>query len=90
MWGQKYKGWFLLLTTFVDQLDPVFIYIFVDDIGGAVFQLHLFYLYLFFTGGMGGSMFRMHVGNGNEVHPEEIIVSFKDVRGVSYSCFSRQ
>ncbi|XP_069982601.1 ATP-dependent zinc metalloprotease YME1L [Penaeus vannamei] len=33
-------------------------------------------------GGMGGSMFRMHVGNGNEVHPEEIIVSFKDVRGV--------
>lgn len=33
-------------------------------------------------GGMGGSMFRMHVGNGNEVHPEEITVSFEDVKGV--------
>ncbi|KAL7633152.1 UNVERIFIED_CONTAM: hypothetical protein RMT77_016522 [Armadillidium vulgare] len=33
-------------------------------------------------GGMGGSMFRMHVGNGSEVHPEEITVSFEDVRGV--------
>ncbi|KAK8746403.1 hypothetical protein OTU49_017004 [Cherax quadricarinatus] len=33
-------------------------------------------------GGMGGSLFRMHVGNGNEVHPEEITVSFEDVKGV--------
>ncbi|KAG7160789.1 ATP-dependent zinc metalloprotease YME1L-like [Homarus americanus] len=33
-------------------------------------------------GGMGGSVFRMHVGNGNEVHPEEITVSFEDVKGV--------
>nr|XP_045614044.1 ATP-dependent zinc metalloprotease YME1L-like [Procambarus clarkii] len=33
-------------------------------------------------GGLGGSVFRMHVGNGNEVHPEEITVSFEDVKGV--------
>ncbi|KAK3858124.1 hypothetical protein Pcinc_018365 [Petrolisthes cinctipes] len=33
-------------------------------------------------GGMGGTMFRMHVGNGSEVHPEEITVSFEDVKGV--------
>lgn len=33
-------------------------------------------------GGLGGSMFRMNVGNGNEVHPEDITVSFEDVRGV--------
>uniref|UniRef100_A0A2P2I4B5 ATP-dependent zinc metalloprotease YME1 homolog n=2 Tax=Hirondellea gigas TaxID=1518452 RepID=A0A2P2I4B5_9CRUS len=31
---------------------------------------------------MGGSLFRMNVTNGNEVHPEEITVSFDDVRGV--------
>ncbi|XP_076062132.1 ATP-dependent zinc metalloprotease YME1L [Oratosquilla oratoria] len=33
-------------------------------------------------GSMGGTMFRMQVGNGNEVHPEEINVSFDDVKGV--------
>lgn len=33
-------------------------------------------------GGIGGSMFRMNVGNGNEVHPEDITVSFEDVKGV--------
>lgn len=32
---------------------------------------------------MGGTMFRLHVGNGSEVHPEEITVSFEDVKGVS-------
>lgn len=32
---------------------------------------------------MGGSLFRMNVTNGNEVQPEEITVSFDDVRGVS-------
>ncbi|KAF2367097.1 Peptidase FtsH [Trinorchestia longiramus] len=31
---------------------------------------------------MGGSLFRMNVTNGNEVQPEEITVSFEDVRGV--------
>ncbi|KAK7086991.1 ATP-dependent zinc metalloprotease yme1l1 [Halocaridina rubra] len=33
-------------------------------------------------GGIGGSVFRMNVGNGNEVHPEDITVSFDDVKGV--------
>ncbi|XP_018026030.1 ATP-dependent zinc metalloprotease YME1L [Hyalella azteca] len=31
---------------------------------------------------MGGSLFRMNVTNGNEVLPEEITVTFDDVRGV--------
>jgi len=31
---------------------------------------------------MGGSMFRLQVGNGNEVAPEEINVTFEDVKGV--------
>ena len=32
-------------------------------------------------------MFRMNVGNGNEVHPEDITVSFEDVKGVSLHFF---
>lgn len=33
------------------------------------------------VGTSSGSMFRVHVGNGNEVHPEEIKVTFDDVKG---------
>jgi ATP-dependent metalloprotease len=33
-------------------------------------------------GSFGGGMFRVSVGNGNEVQPEDINVNFDDVRGV--------
>lgn len=33
------------------------------------------------SGAFGGSLFRINVTNGNEVQPEEITVSFEDVRG---------
>jgi len=36
----------------------------------------------FFLGSMGGSMFRVSVGSGNEVLPEDINITFKDVKGV--------
>lgn len=34
------------------------------------------------TGSFGGGIFRVNVTNGNEVHPEEINVTFQDVKGV--------
>lgn len=36
----------------------------------------------FLTRSMGGSLFRINVNNGNEVKPEEVTVSFDDVKGV--------
>ncbi|CAL8109420.1 unnamed protein product [Orchesella dallaii] len=33
-------------------------------------------------GSFGGGIFRVNVNNGNEVHPEEITVTFQDVKGV--------
>jgi len=35
-----------------------------------------------FVGSFGGGMFRVSVGNGNEVQPEDINVTFSDVKGV--------
>lgn len=40
---------------------------------------------MLFSGSLGGSVFRMHVRNGSEVQPEDIKVTFQDVKGVSMS-----
>ena len=40
---------------------------------------------VFVTGSFGGGgVFRVNVGNSNEVMPEDISVTFNDVKGVSF------